>query len=545
MKSARLIIHLIFSVLLFGLSSSMIHAQTKEITLLEIMQQAASAQPGEKLYFNNYTIDKTKFKFQYLYEYFERRVDPDLRTLADGRLVIPANISFRNCHFKSILLDRVKLTGELKFSNCNIESDIQIINCEINRFQFENCTAGQLSINNATFNDYCVLQLNSLQDLDITKTAFYGVNWFINEIEGDISIEKCVFHPVKNGCTILSDSLGYGRPIYNNLQLSIASMNYSNMPYLNIQNCEFLSNSNINKVNIQADLRELLIENNLFQSSFDMHGSSVEKRLIIRNNIFENYVGFNDVIFTEFFNMLEWDQFAGYKLCIFEDIPNNIIHDCPNNFGFTKIYDEKATLFLAENEEELENQNAYRLLISIYQRLFNIYKNNVDIKSGNGCYSEMKDVQSRMLKHRFKNGKTFDNFFRWKLAQLLKVYVNYGTDPARAITISVWVVLIFGVFYFFFPSEWDNASKSKLIDDFKTLIDRNDKGYYKPFLSMILGFFISLLNALTLSLNSFITLGFGNIPTRGLARYVCIIQGFIGWFLLSIFTVALINQVLS
>jgi len=39
--------------------------------------------------------------------------------------------------------------------------------------------------------------------------------------------------------------------------------------------------------------------------------------------------------------------------------------------------------------------------------------------------------------------------------------------------------------------------------------------------------------------------GFGTIPTRGLARYVCIIQGFIGWFLLSIFTVALINQVLG
>jgi hypothetical protein len=37
-------------------------------------------------------------------------------------------------------------------------------------------------------------------------------------------------------------------------------------------------------------------------------------------------------------------------------------------------------------------------------------------------------------------------------------------------------------------------------------------------------------------------LGFGNIPTKGVARYICIIQGFIGWFLLSIFTVALINQ---
>ena len=58
------------------------------------------------------------------------------------------------------------------------------------------------------------------------------------------------------------------------------------------------------------------------------------------------------------------------------------------------------------------------------------------------------------------------------------------------------------------------------------------------------GFGKSLVNAFTLSLNSFVTLGFGTIPTSGLARYVCILQGFLGWFLLSIFTASLINQVM-
>ena len=62
---------------------------------------------------------------------------------------------------------------------------------------------------------------------------------------------------------------------------------------------------------------------------------------------------------------------------------------------------------------------------------------------------------------------------------------------------------------------------------------------------MLAGFLLSLVNALTLSLNAFVTLGFGTIPTTGIARYVCIVQGFIGWFLLSLFTVALINQVLA
>jgi hypothetical protein len=45
-------------------------------------------------------------------------------------------------------------------------------------------------------------------------------------------------------------------------------------------------------------------------------------------------------------------------------------------------------------------------------------------------------------------------------------------------------------------------------------------------------------------MNAFITLGFGSIPTTGLPRYVCVFQGVLGWFLLSLFTVALLNQVL-
>ena len=53
------------------------------------------------------------------------------------------------------------------------------------------------------------------------------------------------------------------------------------------------------------------------------------------------------------------------------------------------------------------------------------------------------------------------------------------------------------------------------------------------------------LNSLTLSINSFTTLGFGEIPIKGIGRYLAIIEGFIGWIFLTLFSVTLISQILS
>jgi hypothetical protein len=57
--------------------------------------------------------------------------------------------------------------------------------------------------------------------------------------------------------------------------------------------------------------------------------------------------------------------------------------------------------------------------------------------------------------------------------------------------------------------------------------------------------FLRALDAVILSINVFSTLGFGEMRVKGLAMYLTVVEGFIGWFLLSIFSVALLNQVLQ
>ena len=200
--------------------------------------------------------------------------------------------------------------------------------------------------------------------------------------------------------------------------------------------------------------------------------------------------------------------------------------------------------FHGTTNEEFEDTILFQSLISSYYRLYKVFKDNGQIDDANQVYVEMKDVQLGQLKYKYSTYGGLENFIQWQLNKLLRYYTDYGTNPSRAIRISIFVVLTFSIFYFFFPSEWDTKSKKQLVADYKVFVGKNQHGYFKPFLRLSAGFGRSLLNAITLSLNAFITLGFGTIPTSGLARYVCILQGFLGWFLLSVFTASLINQVL-
>ena len=62
---------------------------------------------------------------------------------------------------------------------------------------------------------------------------------------------------------------------------------------------------------------------------------------------------------------------------------------------------------------------------------------------------------------------------------------------------------------------------------------------------LLWGLVMRVLNALALSLNAFVTLGYGEIMAKGVSRYLCVLEGLMGWFFLSIFSVALISQILS
>ncbi len=293
------------------------------------------------------------------------------------------------------------------------------------------------------------------------------------------------------------------------------------------------------------DIKAIKINNNKFKNLF-LHRSSISTEFDFLQNQLEGKLVLTDTYLPETTSSdIGWTSLNNFHVGL--GGPDNGIRTSRNRDQgmFNRIEAIDTTQFLTgKNEMEIRSDETFRELMGLYSAFLNVYKSKNDIESYNSCFIMIKELQSKRLQYLYKSNPSFEKYFRWKLSQLLKSYVRYGTDPARAIVISIYIILCFGIFFFFFPSDWDTTSKSKLVQNFKDFIQKNEKGYLKPFFILLLGFIISLINAVTLSLNAFITLGFGNIPTHGIARYFCVLEGFLGWFLLSIFTVAMINQVL-
>lgn len=308
---------------------------------------------------------------------------------------------------------------------------------------------------------------------------------------------------------------------------------------------QFLSDGDNEIVSIEANFNDLVIGENIIENDLLLDGS-VQNYLNITENQIERKVSMTDLNIRETGRMqVSLDSLLSNKLAIaqFQENYSDISFESENLDDH--VIQSRGQYFHFSNEKDgVLNQAEFNTLISDYYRIHAFYKENGYHEYADRVYLSMKDVELRKLHAEWLEQGGLERLIKWQLNSILKFYTKYGTSPTRAIIISFYVLLAFTLFYFFFPSEWDTRSKAQILIDFRYLRQKNDKGYIKPFFALIYDLSRSFVNAFSLSLNAFITLGFGAIPTTGLARYVCIFQGFLGWFLLSIFTASLISQIL-
>ena len=449
-----------------------------------------------------------------------------------GSLIINKNLEFINCQIVGKGLSDLKIKNII-FDNCQFTS-LSISNLKATSLKVTGGSLNKIRILNSSFKD---LEISNLKN---TNKASSNITIFKSSVSNALLISNNKYYQNIGiyGSELvnvrLNNNIAEVTGMANNLVENELLLLDETADEIRIRKNTFLSNDTL-RYTIDVDCEKLIFLENQVNVPVLFADSKVAVQVDMANNEFLEPTDFHDVHFPEFGKYVPFNQFKNgfvvYQNLYGEDSPDGA------NCYYCEIY-RGAT------EEELADKTNFDKLVQSYEILFMGYKSTGDIESANLSYIRIKDLYLNRLGYLYKVNGGFKHYFRWKLAQLLKVYTNHGTDPALSIVISIYVVLIFAVFYVFFPSEWDVTSKARLIADFRDFADKNDKGRFKPFMALVVGFGISIINAITLSLNSFVTLGFGTIPTTGAARYVCILQGFIGWFLLSIFTVSLINQIL-
>lgn len=489
----------------------------------------------------------------YAYEYLDTNY-PDLPKI-DGRIVIGNKLAIVRCklpdyfvldslHFVNGFImryseqDQDKLEA-VEFFNVYFEEPVDI---RLN-------VLGDLDFMSSHFEDYLSITSNQLGYCYLEEN-FLGntLSILYNQHKDFIGIFGNEFD-VQNQMKLVFD-----RPTNNELVTSTSmTISAEEINGIEIEENSFNGKSENNLVFISVTTGDMSVIQNEINGILDL-SVKVEDSFIISDNLLPML----DITETSFSETNNWISFK-------DEIPELIktspigSYDYFNQGFMNWNYDQALldTLFeqqITENQlafdiykarpDSLIDEVSFKKIMKSYYHLQRVFKDNGDISSTNYWYSKMQDVESIWLQYQMRSDKSMSLAFRYYLNRLMKVYTSHGTDPGKAVAMSVWIILGFSLIYLFFPSEWDRESKTKLLQDFRKFVRKNDHGYIKPFIHVLAGFIISVVNALTLSLNSFITLGFGRIPTSGLARYLCIFQGFVGWFLLSLFTVSLINQVL-
>lgn len=452
--------------------------------------------------------------------------------------------TFRTLGVSGIMADTLSL------DSVQVESKYELLDSQVGLYEsFEN-RINQVYWKDNTFTDFVnVGNIYIGADFWIHECTFKNGGYLgITNEEGfsDFSMYRNVFEPIdENFALYNSDST---ENFIFKTQFHV--VHYTPVTQWSMDNNIFQPGAEEELVHLEGEVNTLLMKQNDFGTTLVIN-TAIAKHWAFGDNVLRKKLDITDLVLSAKNNELSWGDITDFKMAATEhkvDVANNAPYE-DDTTGLWETYFKQATalyydVYYGETDEELANEKLFQELISSYYRLYKVFKENGQVKDANQVYVEMKDVELRELSFKWKNEKGFENWINWRLNRLLRFYTDYGTNPSKAINISVFVLLIFAVFYFFFPSEWDTKSKGQLIIDYRTFVDKNDKGYVRPFIMLSLGFSKSLLNALTLSLNSFVTLGFGSIPTTGIARYVCILQGFLGWFLLSIFTASLINQVM-
>ena len=539
----------------------------------------------------SYEIKNTKIEWQFD---DKNKTGKDLRYLEDvvrngkkvGRRLLIRDLDLRH-------LDEMKARNcifpVLLFYNANLPS-FRFRYSELEQIELKHCTIEKLTISHSTFEELTLS--NSIVEKNIRFSKCTALE------RGRVGLTETKF----------TDTMRSHVKSYDNYHLMFYS---SSVDKIEIKNCDFALQYNetieFDNINLFGSQVNYLWLKETDFTSLEFQNLSINKAFEVKDINISTYLKLKSFDYPQENTNVNWKYISGGKICFW-------LNDSTNYFG--------------KSDSEISLDYEYNELIAIYNKLLLMYKVRGDRLAANGCYVQIKEIETRRFNYIYRTTPSVKAWFDWRLNQFLKYFCDYGTSPVKSLIISMYVIAAFAFLYFFFYSDWDRINRTFLMKQYRKMLqyfrsEQKLEDFYSnehrekfqsyeefkaeieeskveiPYFFGLLGkplyrmslinykvmtwfyrrteilsgrwvdlqpvrkigvsltvglaimfyllylVFVRALNSIVLSINTFSTLGFGDIPVKGFTRYVAILEGFLGWFLLSIFSVSLIGQILQ
>lgn len=492
---------------------------------------------------------------------------------------------FRNTVFEEALCFNQCTRMKLLFKGCVFKGSVLFTNlCNIDFIEFEDCTfeRGLAIVEGSTVNQHLKFvnckfnynesfiknpRVNSSQYLIGALTELTPYFSFIdNKLECDLFFDSCYFSPIK--------AIGSQSKLYVNLS-------HSSFKSLEFKDCNVNLPVDISFGNVANQFKFIhSIVSTIVADAINFNATNAKldwnifakQKIAIKNEKGE-FIRGNDIIKNQ--NKYDFETlisvyalfYSSYKqqgnrrsanACYVEwkNIETSYMKkELSENFTTDTWFNWFMNIFLKTfcdyGTNPLKSLAWSLIVMLVFTFLFMVYLWNYDT-------TEHKDIRFvfRNFGQYFTDNKSMIEIGEMMMpakrdqtaANELRAYIyeNRSALPAYYRLFGMNITrpkLSFQSMFFFrvghkLLGKWTDAKKTK-----KYLVAIIVSLWISSLLGKIM--LIRIFDAFTMSLNSFSTLGYGDLPRSEGMRYLSIIEGFIGWFLLSIFIVALISQIIQ
>jgi hypothetical protein len=468
----------------------------------------------------------------------------------DDRIYIEAKIEFDSCRMSAMKLSRFHFEKGIAFTGCVVEEYLG----------FEKCVIASLGISKTTV------------------TTGVEVEGLVNFELDRCEIGSCVF------ASNLINSVNYERTHFTQFAYVFAPF-FAPLNEFTLK--QSMLDENVN-FEIAGHIRSCTLSEDTVLGALSM-SATILNTLVIEKSDFRGAIMYDAFNSPERATTLRWDQFAGYKLTVRDTVNGRNVTELDDYEALLKTYSFFYNIY-GKNWQDDSKDECYVEMKSMQTRWLGM-KYQAEPTFRNWLVWQL-NVFLEIFCDYGTEPVVAIQYSLWVLLLFAAFYFIFPSQPE-----NLSGVRFTHTFYNLASHKEERAKRLFLIQqDVRALKESHDNA---PTLIRVVGapfyyghlaqyglrawfvrqseyvqrlqqqwdngsrlwtgvgaaaYFVSLLataaairavNASALSLNAFVTLGYGEIQAKGVARYFAVLEGAIGWFLLSIFSVSLISQILE